>query len=310
MLHKTDSSTANWAGPTVEAGPIRVVISTLQQYLKLSKLRIATLIVISTGVGYYFGQTTGFYAGRFLNALIGTALMAAGSAALNQWLERDIDCRMNRTRHRPIPSGTLSATHALIFGIAVSVVGFVELFFWSNPLAAGLSLATLVGYVFLYTPLKRVSPICTTIGAIPGAVPPLIGFAAAAGHLSVEAWILFGILFFWQFPHFHAIAWMYREDYDRGGIKMLAVVNPDALGGRILLTLLCLIPITLAPAWVHMAGSVYFISAIALGLGFLYFGARMARKRTYVDARRLLLASVVYLPLLFAVLVLDKPTTP
>jgi protoheme IX farnesyltransferase len=191
-------------------------------------------------------------------------------------------------------------------------LGVIDLWSFTNFLAAALGFITSFGYLFVYTPLKRRGPICTTIGAVPGAMPPLIGFAAASGHLTLEAWILFGILFLWQFPHFHAIAWMYREDYERGEIKMLAVVHPDgkALSRQIIVTLLLLIPVTLAPAFVHMAGRVYFLAALLLGVAFLYFGVQICKERTYKRAHRLLLASVIYMPLLFAFLVFDNPKFP
>jgi protoheme IX farnesyltransferase len=265
------------------------------------------MIAVSTAVGYYFGQESPFSFWPFFNAVWGATLMAAGSATLNQWYERDIDAKMNRTRHRPLPTGAVSADRALWFGIALSGVGFLELLLFANVLAAALGFATAAGYLFGYTPLKRHTPFCTTLGALPGATPPLIGFAAAHGHLAIEAWILFGVLFLWQFPHFHAIAWMYREDYRRGGIKMLAVVRPEALAGRILLTLSVLILTSLLPGSFHMAGKTYFIGALVLGGTFLYFGWRMCQQQTYARAKQLLLASVIYLPLLFALLILDKP---
>jgi protoheme IX farnesyltransferase len=235
--------------------------------------------------------------------------MAAGSATLNQWYERDVDVKMNRTHERPIPAGTIQPSRALYFGLTLSILGVVELGLFTNLLAAFLGFATSFSYLFIYTPLKRKGPICTTVGAIPGAMPPLIGYAAANGHLAVNAWILFAILFLWQFPHFHAIARMYRDDYARGGIKMLAVVQPDgkALRRQIIVTLLLLIPVTLAPVFVHMAGKIYFSGVLFLDIAFLYFGVRICREYTYERARRLLLASVVYMPLLFALLVFDNP---
>jgi protoheme IX farnesyltransferase len=206
----------------------------------------------------------------------------------------------------------MEARHGLYFGIVLSLVGLMDLAVFTNRLAALLGFLTWFSYLFVYTPLKRLGPICTTIGALPGAMPPLIGFAAASGHLTAQAWLLFGILFLWQFPHFHAIAWMYRDDYARGDIKMLAVVRPDgaALSGQVLLTLLVLLPVTIAPAFASMAGTVYLIAALVLGLVFLGFGIQFSRERTYPSARRLLLASVIYLPLLFAFLVLDNPKFP
>ncbi|HEX4769658.1 MAG TPA: heme o synthase [Bryobacteraceae bacterium] len=281
----------------------------LRKYAELTKPRITLLIVISTAVGYSFGSGSHFDLVMLLNAILGTALMASGAAALNQWYERDVDSRMNRTRRRPIPSGAIQPRHALYFGIALSLGGLLELFFFANAYAAALSLLTSFGYLYVYTPLKRKGPICTTLGAIPGAMPPLIGYAAASHHLPIQAWILFAILFLWQFPHFHAIAWMYRDDYKRGDIKMLAVVKPDgkALGRQVLLTLLLLIPATLLPSFFNMAGRVYFFAALLLGFAFLWFGAKIFRERTHAAARQLLLASVIYMPLLFAFLVFDNP---
>ena len=284
----------------------------LQEYFRLTKPRITLLIVISTAVGYCYGTAAQFSLVAFFHALFGTALMAAGAATLNQWYERDIDASMKRTRIRPIPAGTIQASDALTFGIALSILGALELAIFINVLAAALGILTSVGYLFGYTPLKRIAPICTTVGALPGAIPPLIGFAAARGHLSVEAWVLFSILFLWQFPHFHAIAWIYREEYERAGIKMLAVVRPygKALTLEILITLILLLPATLAPAFLHMAGKVYFVAAFVLDLAFLYFGVQMFRERNRQRARSLLLASVVYVPLLFMFLVFDNPRFP
>ena len=281
----------------------------LHQYYDLIKPRIALLIVISTSVGYSYGVGQHFNLVTFFHALLGTALLAAGSATLNQWYERDLDALMTRTKMRPIPAGTITPARALTFGIAVSVIGLLELLMFVNVLAAGLGLLTSIGYLFAYTPLKRKGPICTTIGAFPGAMPPLIGYAAASGRLTVQAWVLFAILFLWQFPHFHAIAWLYREEYERAGIKMLAVVRPfgNALKLEIMTALILLIPATLAPTFLHMAGKVYFAAAIVLNLAFLYFGVQMSREHDRPRASKLLLASVIYVPLLFSFLVIDNP---
>ncbi len=281
----------------------------LKGFVELTKPRITLLIVISTAVGYCYGAEAGFNALTLFSALLGTALMACSAATLNQWYERDLDAKMSRTRLRPIPAGTVSASKAFLFGLALAAAGVLELWYFTNPLATLLGFGTWFGYLFAYTPLKRVHPICTTVGAIPGAMPPLIGFAAAMGHLSIAAWVLFGMLFLWQFPHFHAIAWIYREDYDRAGIRMLAAVRPlgAGLAIEILGALLLLIPITLAPSFLHMAGKVYLIAAIVLNVAFLKFGISLTRERTVRHARHLLLASVIYLPILFAALVFDNP---
>jgi len=285
------------------------VSQTLRLYYELIKPRIALLIVISTAVGYCYGVGQHFSFFTLINTLLGTCLLAAGSATLNQWYERDLDALMARTKMRPIPAGGLTPNQALTFGVVVSVIGAIELLIEVNPLAAGLGVFTSLGYLFAYTPLKRKGPFCTTVGALPGAMPPLIGYAAASGHLTVQAWVLFAILFLWQFPHFHAIAWMYREDYERAGIKMLAVVKPHgkALATEIMLTLILLVPATLAPTYLHMAGKVYFYAAILLNLAFIYFGVQMSREHNSRRARNLLLASVIYVPLLFAFLVVDNP---
>ncbi len=197
----------------------------------------------------------------------------------------------------------------MIFAILISIAGFAELFIAVNPLTGWLGLFTLLSYLFVYTPLKQRSPHSTTIGAIPGAMPPLIGYAAASGTLTWDAWILFAILFIWQFPHFYAIAWMYREDYERAGIRMLPVVEPDgeSTARRILLYSLILIPISLVPKFLAMTGNLYLIGALALGLLFLYAGVRVSLDRTRQQARRVLLASVIYLPVLYGLMLFDRP---
>jgi protoheme IX farnesyltransferase len=236
-------------------------------------------------------------------------LIASGTAALNQWMEREADAKMRRTQARPLPAGRLEPGKALAFAIAISAAGFLDLWLGANPLCALLGLATLLLYLFVYTPLKQRSPHSTTVGSVPGAMPPLIGFAAASGTLTWNAWILFAILLLWQFPHFYAIAWMYKEDYARAGIRMLPVVEPDgrSTARRILLYSLALIPISLMPKFLAMAGNVYLYGALALGLAFLYYGLRIRTDRTRQQARRVLLASVIYLPLLFSLMLIDRP---
>jgi protoheme IX farnesyltransferase len=287
----------------------------MKDYIALTKPRITWLILMSTGVGYFFGAQRdwhGWAAWHFatlLHTIIGTGLIASGTAALNQWVERKADGMMRRTQARPLPAGRLEPGRALVFAIAISLAGFVELWFGANPLAALLGLFTLLTYLFIYTPLKQRSPHSTTFGSLPGAMPPLIGFAAASGTLTWDAWVLFAILFLWQFPHFYAIAWMYKEDYARAGIRMLPVVEPDgkSTARRILLYSIALIPISLMPKFFAMAGNVYLYGALALGLVFVYYGLRIRWDRTRQQARRVLLASVVYLPVLFSLMLFDRP---
>jgi heme o synthase len=287
----------------------------MKDYIALTKPRITWLILMSTGVGYFFGAQAGLHGWSswhwltLVHTIIGTGLIASGTAALNQWMERVADGKMRRTQARPLPSGRLEPAPALIFAIAISAAGFADLWFGANPLAALLGLFTLLTYLFIYTPLKQRSPHSTTFGSLPGAMPPLIGFAAASGTLTWDAWVLFAILFLWQFPHFYAIAWMYKEDYARAGILMLPVVEPDgkSTARRILLYSIALIPISLMPKFFAMAGNVYLYGALALGLAFVYYGLRIRWDRTRQQARHVLLASVVYLPVLFSLMLFDRP---
>jgi protoheme IX farnesyltransferase len=280
----------------------------MRDYLELTKPRITVLILICTAVGYIFGSPTSFHLAPFLHVLLGTALMASGTAALNQWYEADSDARMRRTSKRPLAAGRMKRVHGFIFGVFLSVAGFADLWFGANTLAAALGFFTLATYIFLYTPLKRRSAVCTTVGALPGAMPPLIGYAAASGVLDSGGLALFLILFVWQFPHFYAIAWMYREDYARGGIRMLPVIEPDgaSTARRVVSCCLLLIPVSLLPRVLGMTGSIYGAAAITAGLVLLYFGVRLGRERTLVGARHVLLASVLYLPVLLSVMVLDR----
>jgi heme o synthase len=282
-------------------------LSVVKTYLELTKPRVTWLIVMSAAIGYFFGHSGPWLIWPLVHTLFGTALMASGTAALNQWYERDADRHMRRTQMRPLPSGRLQAPQVLWFGIGLAVLGSLELGFGANWLTAGLTLATLAMYLFAYTPLKQKTWWSTTIGAFPGAMPPLIGFAGAADKLTLEALVLGAILFLWQFPHFYAIAWMYREDYSRAGIRMLPVVEPDgtSTARQIVLYSLLLIPISLLPKWMGMTGSIYLIGALVLGLCFLYSGVRVSLDRSKLRARRVLLTSVVYLPVLYLLMVLD-----
>lgn len=280
----------------------------MRDYLALTKPRITFLILICTAAGYWFGCRTSFRWMSLVHALIGTALLASGTSALNQWYEVDSDAKMRRTRLRPMPAGRISRSRGLVFGILLSAAGFVELLYGTNRLAAGLGLFTLSSYLLLYTPLKRRSPVCTIVGAVPGAMPPLIGYAAAGRGIDGEALVLFLILFVWQFPHFDAIAWIHREDYARGGIRMLPVIDPngESTAQRIAVCSFLLIPVSLLPQVLNMTGAMYSAAAAAAGLGMLYFAARLSREKSLVRARALLFATVCYLPALLSVMVLDR----
>jgi len=294
----------------------------IRDYIELTKPRITWLILMSTGVGYFFGLNRDLFDANLnrtitsvdwlslLNTVIGTGLIASGTAALNQWYERDADRMMRRTAGRPLPAGKMTARRALIFGIILSLLGFAELAVGVNLLCAFLGLFTLGSYLFIYTPLKQRSHLSTVIGALPGAMPPLMGYAASHGSLTPEAWTLFAILFIWQFPHFLAIAWMYREDYARAGIRMLPVVEPDGMSTRrqILLYASTLIPVSLFPVLLGMSGKVYLVGALALGGWFLYTGVRVAFDMTNVRARHVLLASIIYLPAIYGLMVFDRPS--
>ena len=279
-----------------------------RDYLELTKPRITVLILICTAVGYWFGCGSSFHLWTLVHALVGTALLASGTSALNQWYEVDSDAKMRRTRMRPIPAGRMKRSHGLVFGVLLSAAGFAELWYGTNWLAAALGLFTLLSYLFIYTPLKQRSSACTIVGAIPGAMPPVIGYAAAGHGIDAGALTLFLILFVWQFPHFDAIAWMYREDYARGGIRMLPVIEPDghSTAMRVVVCSLLLIPISVLPTILGMTGIVYAIAAIVAGLGVVYFGTQLKCERTSARARGLLLASVAYLPALLGVMVLDR----
>lgn len=281
----------------------------MNDYIQLTKPRITWLILMSTGIGFFFGVRESWSWVVLLHTIIGTGLIASGTAALNQWMERDADAHMKRTQQRPLPAGRISITGAFWFAVGLSVLGFVELWFGANPLTAGLGLFTLASYLFVYTPLKRVTPHSTTIGAIPGAMPPVIGYAASRGDLTWEALALFGILFLWQFPHFYSIAWLYREDYGRAGIRMLPVIDKtgERTARQMVLTALMLIPVSLLPKWLGMAGNLYFVGALLLGLTYLYSGIRINQERTVARARAVLLSSIAYLPLLYVLMIADRP---
>ena len=282
--------------------------SMFRDYFELTKPRITMLILVCAAVGYWFGCGASFHWPILAHALLGTALLASGTSTLNQWYEVESDAKMHRTRRRPLPAGRIKRVHGLAFGLTLSATGFADLWFATNLLTASLGLFTLITYLLLYTPLKQRSPLCTTVGAIPGAMPPLIGYAAAGHGLDLRALALFIILFVWQFPHFDAIAWIYREDYARGGIRMLPVIDLDgnATIRRIVLCSLLMIPISLIPRFLGMTGMPYAAVAIAAGLGIVSFGARLGLERSVRNARALLLATVAYLPAVLCVMVWDR----
>jgi protoheme IX farnesyltransferase len=274
----------------------------------LIKARLTTLVLLTTLVGFYMGWRGPMNFLLMFHALAGTALVASGAAALNQLLEREYDARMRRTMSRPLPSGRLQPSTVMIFGGVCAVAGLVYLAFLVNPITSVIGAVTLVSYLFIYTPLKRVTWLNTPIGAIPGALPPLMGWTAARGELNGEGWALFAILAFWQLPHFFAIAWMYREDYARAGFKMLPLVDADGqrTGQQAVSHTVALLVVSVFPFLYHMAGTVYLVGALLLGGAYLWCAIRFARQLTLTRARQLFLASILYLPLLLAVMVLNK----
>ena len=280
----------------------------LAAYAELTKPRITFLIVLTSAAGFGLASPGRVDYAALCIAMVGIAMLSSGIATLNQYMERDLDALMRRTADRPLPSGKLLPWEALLFGAGLTVLAEVYLAVLVNPLSAVLGLTVIAGYLFAYTPLKTRTSLSTMVGAFPGAVPPLIGWAAARGSISIEAWVLFAILFLWQFPHFLAIAWMYREDYGRAGILMLPVVEPDGrvTGQQIVVYTLLLLPVSLLPTVLGISGKVYLYGAIVLGLLFLYSSLRAALSKSRQEARRLLLASVIYLPLLFILMVMNR----
>ncbi|MGH9748336.1 MAG: heme o synthase, partial [Candidatus Polarisedimenticolia bacterium] len=282
-----------------------------RDYLELTKPRVTTLVLVTTAVGFHVAGGMA-RAGRLLDVLLGTLLVAAGTSALNQWAERDADARMLRTRGRPLPAGRLSPRRALLFAAGISILGLAILALRVNGLSALLAAATLASYIGVYTPLKRRTSLATLVGAVPGALPPLIGWTAATGSIDLGGILLFAILFVWQLPHSLAIALLYRDDYARGGFRLLPVVDPEggATGRRILANAFVLLPVSLAPSVLGIAGTAYFAGALILGLGLLGCTIPVVRLGTARAARRVLLASVVYLPALLGLLSLDRTTGP
>src|SRR5882757_989761 len=277
-------------------------------FADLVKARLTTLVLLTTLVGFYLGWNGVMNFALMFNTLAATALVAAGASALNQWLERDYDAKMRRTQSRPLPSGRLQPATVAIFGGVCSVAGLIYLALAVNLLTSVIGAVTLVSYLFIYTPLKRVTWLNTAIGAVPGALPPLMGWTAARGELSNEGWALFAILFFWQLPHFFAIAWMYRDEYAKAGFIMLPNVDTDGsrTAQQAISNTIALMLVSLCPFVFGMSGKIYLASAIVLGAGFLWGAIQFSRQLNLVRARQLFFASIIYLPLLLALMVWDK----
>lgn len=303
--------------------PVRVRhYSRLGDLAILLKMRVTSLVVMTAWAGYYLGARRALipaFSWKMICALLGIGLVSGGAAALNQVIEREADGQMRRTQWRPIPGKRMGVAEAAAVGVACIFIGAAYLAFTTNVLTGALSVLTASAYVGVYTPLKKRSPLCTTFGALPGAMPPLLGWTAARGRIEWEALVLFAILFLWQFPHFHAIAWMYRDDYRRAGIRMLPVVEEDGRSTvrEVLAYSMMLVPVSLFPGYLHMVDQIYILGALIFGLGFLFYSIRFARVLSRIPAaesrklaRTLLRASVIYLPALFALMMISARFTP
>jgi heme o synthase len=290
-------------GPVTNLAPGRT-----GDYVTLAKPRLNLLVVATTLAGYYMAAPRGLGWGLLLHTLIGTALVASGASVVNQLMEIEADGLMRRTRARPLPSGRITPGRAKAFALVLSLAGLAQLAFAVNLLAAGVALVTLLTYTVFYTPLKKRTSLATVVGGVPGALPPMIGWTAVRNDLSIEAWILFGIVFLWQMPHFLAIAWMYREDYKRAGFPLLPIIEPDggSTGRQAVIYAAALLPLSLAPTAVAMTGNLYLAGAAVMGVGFLALAVRFAWFRTAIDARRLFFGSIVYLPLLWILMVANR----
>jgi len=273
-------------------------------FFELTKPGITTMVLITTLVGYYMASRNGLRPLLLLHTILGTALVAGGASGLNQYFERNLDARMHRTRNRPLPAGRLFPNEALFFSMIISVVGVADLMFFVNVLTGVLGLMTLAAYIFVYTPLKTRTALCTLIGAFPGATPPVMGWTAAGGDIDAVALSLFAILFLWQMPHFFAIAWMCTEDYARGGFSVH--VSGQSTGRQIIFFCCALIPISVLPTMLGLTGMLYLLGAILLGFVYLGYGFAVALFRSNAHAYRLLWVSILYLPALLALMMLDK----
>jgi len=306
MIRGSDNPGVNAVSRRNNAAP--QWLTRLADYWTLTKPEVNFLVLVSTLVGFYLASRGPLDFWRLLHTLLGTLLVASGTGTLNQYIERHSDRHMRRTANRPLPAGRLAPPEAFWFGILLATFGGWELWVFTNPLTSGLALLTLGAYLLFYTPLKKRTPLCTLVGAFPGAMPPLIGWAAVRNSLSLDAWALYAFLFFWQFPHLLAIAWMYREDYARAGLQMLPRNDREGRTTvrQILGYSLVLLPASIVPVFLGQVGKAYLVGALVLGFGFLHYGMRLAANRSNSFARRLVLASVVYLPLVFALMMVDK----
>lgn len=280
-------------------------------YLELMKLRLVSLVLVTTAVGFYAGSAgprDAAFFGQLAQTILGTALLAGGAMALNQVMERETDALMRRTQTRPLPQGRLGVREASAFGAVLVMIGMAYLCLMVKVLTGVLGLVTVGVYLLLYTPLKTRTPWCTLVGAVSGAIPPMLGYTAAAGAITGGAWLLFAVLFVWQMPHFLAIAWLYREDYARGGQKMLPVVDPSgaSTARQMVAFAAALLPVTLMPTAIGMAGATYFVGALGLGLVFLGFALGVAVWKTERAARTMFIVSVLYLPVVLGMMMWDK----
>jgi protoheme IX farnesyltransferase len=294
--------------PGADAVPIPATHSRTTDFVALAKPRLNLLVVVSAVAGYVMASGDTHDVWRLLCMIAGTGLVAGGASAFNQIIEREPDALMQRTRLRPMPDRRLPTGDAWVFGSALTIAGLALLALGANLLSAGVAFLTMASYAVVYTPLKRHSSFSTVIGAIPGALPPVIGWAAALDELSQGAWVLFGIVFLWQLPHFLAIAWIYREDYARAGFPMLPVIEPDgrSTARQAVIYALALLPVSLAPTLVGMTGPIYFAGALVLTLLFIGLALRFAGTRSIPDARRLFFGSIIYLPLLWMLMIADR----
>jgi protoheme IX farnesyltransferase len=284
------------------------VVRRLGDFFELTKPRIVLMVLVTAFVGFYVGSEKVPDYPQLLQMLLGTALAAGGTLTLNQFLERDTDAVMERTRHRPLPDGRVQPREAAWFGAAITIAGLVYLALAVNIASAWVTAIVTLSYLLFYTPLKRRSSLCMLVGAVPGALPPVIGWVAARGELQLDAWVLFAIMFLWQVPHTLAIARLYREDFAKAGIQFLPVIEPDGSSThrQIISHCTALLAVSLLPTLLGIAGAVYFAVAFLLGVGFLASGIRLAMESTIHDARRLLFASLIYLPVLLLVMALDR----